>query len=211
MRDRLCTLLRQLDDVQVDCAATEQEADEFTTRQSYDVALVDLQLNPKPTGQLAGLRYASRLADRGCQTIIVTGDARDFLSEVGMALTGSDIVTKPISDVVLLGHVERALEWRNRNASAVDLPPDLVLDPFKQCCQWRGQTIQLTPTELSIVKEIWHANGQRVDLGRLISVLKSGSGHAVTQHIANIRRKFESVDPDFDKISCHGGAYLWAR
>lgn len=214
MRERLSALVRKLDDVQVDCAANEQEADALIAQLSFDVALVDLQLNAKPTGQLVGLRYASRLADRDCQTIIVTGDTRDFLSEVGMALTGSDIVTKPFNDSVLLGHIERALQWRNRDASQMaepDLPPDLVLDPYKRCCQWRGQTIQLTPTELSIVREIWQAKGQRVDLSRLTKVLKSGSGHAVTQHITNIRRKFEAVDPAFDKISCHGGAYIWAR
>lgn len=212
MRERLLALVQQLDEVKVDCAANEQEADELIARQRYDVALVDLQLNPKPTGQLLGLRYASRLADRGCQTIIVTGDTRDFLSEVGMVLTGSDIVTKPFTDSVLLGHIERALQWQNRDTSTMaesDLPPELVLEPYKRCCQWRGETIQLTPTELSIVREIWHAKGQRVDLSRLTKVLKSGSGHAVTQHITNIRKKFEAVDPAFNKISCHGGAYIW--
>lgn len=214
MRERLLALVQQLDDVNVDCAANEQEADELIARHGYDVSLVDLQLNPKPTGQLVGLRYASRLVDRGCQTIIVTGDTRDFLSEVGMALTGSDIVTKPFTDSVLLGHIERALQWRNRDSSAMaesDLPPELVLDPYKQCCQWRGETIKLTPTELSIVREIWHAKGQRVDLGRLTNVLKSGSAHAVTQHITNIRKKFEAVDPAFKNISCHGGAYFWGN
>lgn len=214
MQDRLSTLVRQLGDIQVDCAGSEQEADSIIESHSYDVALVDLQLNSRPTGQLAGLKYASWLARKGCQTIIVTGDTRDFLSEVGMALTGSDIVTKPISDAVLLGHVERALQWRSRDTSTMtepDLPPNLVFQPYSQSCQWRGQTIRLTPTELSIVREIWHAKGQRVDLSRLARVLKSGSNHAVTQHITNIRRKFEAVDPEFNKISCYGGAYIWAN
>jgi len=214
MRDRLSALVKQIDDVQVDCAANEKEADVLIEQNRYDVALVDLQLSPRASGQLIGLRYASHLAFLHCQTIIVTGDTRELLSEVGMVLTGSDIVTKPITDSVLLGNVERALLWQSRDPSASatpDLPPDLVLRPYDRCCHWRGEKISLTPTELSIVSAMWDANGKLVDLKRLTEKLKSGAPHAVTTHMTNIRAKFKAVDPSFNKISCHGGDYLWAR
>lgn len=214
MRERLSALVKQIEGVQVDCAANEQEAEALIDGSQYDVALVDLQLNSRATGKLLGLRYASQLAFRGCQTIIVTGDTRELLPQVGMALTGSDIVTKPFDDATLLGNVERALRWRHRYATVTaepDLPPELELDPYERCCYWRGAKIRLTPTELSIVREIWNANGKHVDLKRLTAMLKSGGSHAVTTHIANIRGKFKDVDGAFDKISCHGGDYLWAR
>lgn len=211
MRDHLSALVRQIKDVQVDCAANEGEADLMIAQHRYDVALVDLQLNPTITGRLKGFSYVKTLSAGGCQTIIVTGDTRDVIGEVSVALS-SDIITKPIVDAVLLGHVERALQWQNRDASTGgDLPPELVIDPYKHSCQWRNKTIQLTPTELSIVNLIWHAEGKRVDLARLGKVLKSGGPHSVTQHIMNIRRKFKEVDPDFNNIHCPGGAYVWEQ
>lgn len=211
MRDRLFVLVRQIEDVHVDSAANEQEADAFIAQHQYDVALVDLQLNATITGRLKGIHYVKTLSAGGCQTIIVTGDTRDVIGEVSVALS-SDIITKPIVDAVLLGHVERALQWRNRDATAGgNLPPELVIDPFKRSCCWRNKIIRLTPTELSIVSLIWHAEGKRVDLARLGEVLKSGGAHSVTQHIMNIRRKFGDVDPDFNKIHCSGGAYFWER
>lgn len=211
MRDRLSALVRQIEDVQVDSAANEHEADALIAQHRYDVALVDLQLSPTITGRLKGLGYVKTLSARGCQTIIVTGDTRDVIGEVSVALS-SDIITKPIVDAVLLGHVERALQWQNRDASAGgNLPPELVIDPYKRSCHWRNKTIRLTPTELSIVSLILHAEGKRVDLAQLGEVLKSGGPHSVTQHIMNIRRKFEDVDPNFNNIHCSGGAYVWER
>lgn len=211
MRDRLSALVRQIEDVQVDSAANEHEADALIAQHRYDVALVDLQLSPTITGQLKGLGYVKTLSARGCQTIIVTGDTRDVIGEVSVALS-SDIITKPFVDAVLLGHVERALQWQNRDASAGgNLPPELVIDPYKRSCHWRNKTIRLTPTELSIVSLILHAEGKRVDLAQLGEVLKSGGAHSVTQHIMNIRRKFEDVDPNFNNIHCSGGAYVWER
>ena len=44
MRDRLSALVRQIEDVQVDGAANEHEADALIAQHRYDVALVDLQL-----------------------------------------------------------------------------------------------------------------------------------------------------------------------
>jgi two-component system OmpR family response regulator len=212
MRENLAALAKTAGDVEVDCAGTEEQADQLIATKRYDVALVDLQLNGKVNGKLVGLRYAAKLADMGSGTIIVTGDGRDLISEVGMVLTKSDIVTKPFNPSVLLGHIERALLWKRRdpqNVAEADLPPELTLDPYKGTCKWHGETIRLTPTELSIVREIWLAKGQKVDLPTLKEFLKSGNKHAVTQHIANIRRKFQAVDETFDKITCHGGAYFW--
>lgn len=214
MRTRLLSLVRSIEGVAVDCAANEQEAADLIAANKFDVALVDLQLDSKPGKELSGLRYAAALAAAKCQTIIVTGDKREFLPEVGMAVAGSDVVTKPFIDAVLVGHIERALRWQSQSqqgAAGSGLPPELELDILNRCCYWRGKTVRLTPTELSIVHEIWQAKGQRVDLARLTKTLKSGSSHAVTQHITNIRGKFQDVDQDFDKISCHGGAYAWAR
>lgn len=211
MRNHLLDLVRHLDDVQADGAANEQEADALIAKAQYDVALVDLQLNPTTTGRLKGLHYVKTLSAGGCQTIIVTGDTRDTIGEVSAALS-SDIITKPFVDAVLLGHVERALQWQKRDTSAGDnLPPELAIDPYKQNCCWRNKTIQLTPTELSIVSHIWHAEGKRVSLEQLRKDLKSGGARAVSQHIMNIRRKFEQIDPEFNKIHCSGGSYVWER
>lgn len=211
MRQRLTSLVRQIDDVEVDEAGTEQAADELIDGRHYNVALVDLQLNSKPNGKLIGLKFVSALSMTECKTIIVTGDTREAIGEMGAALS-CDILTKPFMDAVLVGTVERALQWQDRAASdACTMPPDLTIDPLSHSCRWRGSTIHLTPTELSIVHEIWTAQGRRVDLNRLTVLLKSGAKHAVTQHITNIRRKFEDVDPEFNKIHCIGGAYFWER
>jgi len=211
MRNHLLELVRHIDDVQVDSAANELEADALIAKTRYDVALVDLQLNSTTTGRLKGFHYVKTLSAGGCQTIIVTGDTRDAIGEVSVALS-SDIITKPFVDAVLLGHVERALQWQKRGTSEEgNLPPELAIDPYKQTCRWRNKTIQLTPTELSIVSEIWHAKGKRVSLDQLRKDLKSGGARAVSQHIMNIRRKFEEVDPEFNKIHCSGGAYVWER
>lgn len=211
MRQRVVSLVRQIEDVEVDEAGTEQAADALIERQTYNVVLVDLQLNAKPSGKLIGLKFVSALSRTGCKTIIVTGDTREAIGEMGAALS-CDILTKPIMDAVLVGTVERALQWQDRAASAArTMPPELSLDPLGRSCRWRGSTIHLTPTELSIVHEIWTADGRRVDLNRLTNLLRSGGKHAVTQHIANIRRKFEEVDPEFNKIHCIGGAYFWER
>lgn len=214
MRAHLSHLLAQVPDIQVDCAASDVEANAMVEANEYDVALVDLQLNPTPTGQLVGFRYACLLANKGCQVIIVTGDTHEKNSEFGVALKCSDIVTKPFADSVLMGHVERALRWSDVKREGVapkDLPTDLKIDPYKRRCEWQGKVINLTPTELQLVKLIWDAEGKSVYLHHLRTHLRSGNDHAVTQHITNIRAKFVAVDPLFTKIVCHGGAYLWLR
>lgn len=55
----------------------------------------------------------------------------------------------------------------SRRSARRHLPPELVIDPYKRSCHWRNKTIRLTPTELSIVSLILHAEGKRVDLAQL--------------------------------------------
>jgi DNA-binding response OmpR family regulator len=144
---------------------------------------------------------------------VVTGDSRADIAEASRTLTGSDIVTKPFEDVALLATVERALRWNGRTlpSEETELPDELVIVPFERCCHWKGKKIQLTPTELSIVNELWTAKGRIVKQDRLVAKLKSGGGHAATQHITNIRKKFEAVDSTFEKIGAQGGGYIWSQ
>jgi two-component system OmpR family response regulator len=88
---------------------------------------------------------------------------------------------------------------------------ELTLDVKRFVAQWRTRRVDLTLTEFWMVHALARFPGHvkdRESLMRDARIVVDDS--TITSHIKRIRRKFQTVDPAFDRIdTVYGMGYRW--
>ena len=144
--------------------------------------------------------------------------ARDSDPDVisGFRLGADDYLTKDISLPHLMARIValfRRVEMLsgNQNTGTWLERESLRLSIERMEVQWDGQAIPLTVTELWIVHSLARRPGHvrsRQQLMDDANILVDDQ--TITSHIKRIRRKFVSVDPDFDRLdTVYGAGYRW--
>jgi len=91
----------------------------------------------------------------------------------------------------------------NEKKSAV-MRGDLLLDPTRHLCTWRGQQVDLTVTEFLILKALAQRPGIVKNRDQLIDAAYGESiyvdDRTIDSHIKRVRRKFREVDGEFEQI-----------
>lgn len=218
MRQRLADLLKTFKDLEIDCAANELDARRFIAEREYQIALVDIELGPDRHDKYKGLCIAHDLANKGCIALVVSGTGDDSIRGAAVTLNGGyDFVSKPINDQDFLNRVQHALECADLKkkdvAVTTDWPEGLRVDPNNPYAMfWQGRRVNLTMTEVTMVRCLAMAKGNVVSKHKLSEAMKSGNSRsALPNHIMNVRAKFrDSGDPEFDKIgNAPGQGYFW--
>jgi two-component system OmpR family response regulator len=180
-----------------------------------DLALIDIGLADDVDGGFALCRELRALS-AGVPIIFLSARDSDFDIVAGLRLGADDYLTKDTS----LPHLAARISALFRRSDLLTSPPasddmlargELTLDVKRFVAQWRTRRVDLTLTEFWMVHELARFPGHvkdRESLMRDARIVVDDS--TITSHIKRIRRKFQTVDPAFDRIdTVYGMGYRW--
>jgi two-component system response regulator ChvI len=183
-----------------------------------DLAVLDIKM-PRMDGMelLARLRQSTNLP-----VIFLTSKDEEVDELLGLRMGADDYITKPFSQRLLIERI-RALLRRERKAKE-DATPDaaerpltrgeLMLDPGRHLCTWRGQPVNLTVTEFLILKALAQRPGHVKNRDQLMDAAYGESVYVddrtIDSHIKRLRKKFKEIDSDFGHIeTLYGVGYRY--
>ena len=180
-----------------------------------DLALIDIGLADDIDGGFALCRELRALSPT-LPIIFLSARDSDFDIVAGLRLGADDYVTKDTS----LPHLAARISALFRRSDLLKAPPAtedvlergaLTLDVKRFTTQWNGARVDLTLTEFWMVHALARFPGHvkdRDSLMRDASIVVDDS--TITSHIKRIRRKFQAIDPAFDRIdTVYGIGYRW--
>jgi two-component system OmpR family response regulator len=214
LRDNVADALKR-QGYDVSAYATRTEAMSAFRTRLPDLALIDIGLGDDVDGGFALCRDLRALS-AGLPIIFLSARDSDFDIVAGLRLGADDYVTKDTSLPHLLARIS-ALFRRSDLVSAPAESEDvlargaLTLDLKRLSAHWQGKRVDLTLTEFWMVHALARFPGHvkdRDSLMRDARIVVDDS--TITSHVKRIRRKFQVVDPAFDRIaSVYGMGYRW--
>ena len=195
------------------------EADGFRVRSYTDghSALAALENQPADIGvfdikmpRMDGLELLRKLRQTSAMPVVFLTSKDDEIDEVfGLKMGADDYITKPFSQRLLLARIKAVLRRAGMEGSepfsgAVVSQGDLVLDPDKHLCSWKGLEVKLTVTEFLLLQALAVRPGHVKNRDQLMDAAYGDAifleDRTIDSHIKRIRRKFRVSDPDFDRI-----------
>lgn len=180
-----------------------------------DLALLDIGLGDDPE---AGFDLCRELRFRHPTLPIVFLTARDTEIDIisGLRLGADDYLTKDISHSQLLARITALL----RRVTALKQPENyeqvlrqdqLELNPERLTVVWREQPVPLTYTEFWMLHALARHPGHIKTRQQLMDAADVVlDDNTITSHVRRIRRKFETIDEQFDRIeTAYGLGYRW--
>ena len=123
--------------------------------------------------------------------IFLTSKDEEIDEVLGLRMGADDFIRKPFSQRLLLERIRAVLRRadvggaKGESAAERIVRGDLVLDPSRHQCTWKGKEVHLTVTEL-----------MDAAYGETIYV----DDRTIDSHIKRVRRKFREVDGEFEQI-----------
>jgi two-component system response regulator ChvI len=201
------------------------QSEGFVTRVYSDggTALKAFSDNPPDLGvfdikmpNMDGMELLRRLREFSSMPVIFLTSKDDELDDaLGLAMGADDYISKPFSQRLLLARVRAILRRqelaRGEAAAAQDQPEQpslergrLVMDPARHKVLWDGKDVTLTVTEFLILEALAQRPGVVKTRNQLLDIAYQDDVYVddrtIDSHIKRIRRKFRTVDSDFDAI-----------
>jgi len=181
-----------------------------------DLALVDVGLGDEVDGGFT-LTRELRALSATVPIIFLSARDSDFDIVAGLRLGADDYLTKDASLPHLAARIAalfRRADLSSSPASAEDVIErgSLALDVKRMTARWNGHPVDLTLTEFWMVNALARHPGHVKDRDALMreanTVVDDGT---ITSHVKRIRRKFQAIDPAFDRIATvYGMGYRWS-
>ncbi|MGH6953594.1 MAG: response regulator transcription factor [Alphaproteobacteria bacterium] len=183
------------------------QAIEELIKRPVDLVVLDIKMP-----RLDGMQLLSRLRRQSTTPVIfLTSKDEEIDEALGLKMGADDYITKPFSQRLL---VERIRAVLRRSEPAVDgeggerkssvVRGELVLDPTRHVCSWRGEALSLTVTEFLILKSLAMHPGHVKSRDQLIDGAYGENiyvdDRTIDSHIKRLRKKFKAVDPKFAQI-----------
>jgi two-component system response regulator ChvI len=194
------------------------EALRSLSAQPVDLAILDIKMP-----RMDGMELLGRLRQDSSLPVIFLTSKDDEVDEVlGLRMGADDYITKPFSQRLLLERI-RALLRRERLTQDVSgkdedrqavARGDLVLDPARHLCTWRGEQVKLTVTEFLILKALAQRPGHVKSRDQLMDAAYGEhiyvDDRTIDSHIKRLRKKFKDVDTRFSQIeTLYGVGYRY--
>jgi two-component system response regulator ChvI len=188
-------------------------------RTPVDLAIVDIKMP-----RLDGMELLKRLRLQSDLPVIFLTSKDDEIDEVqGLRMGADDYIKKPFSQKLLIERIRAVLRRRAAAGPAaagaaaggeVLRRGDLVLDPTRHLCTWKGLEVNLTVTEFLLVQALARRPGHVKSRDQLIDAAYGESiyidDRTIDSHIKRLRRKFKEVDTDFVQIeTLYGVGYRY--
>jgi two-component system response regulator ChvI len=180
-----------------------------------DLAILDIKMP-----RMDGMELLSALRQRDALPVIFLTSKDDEVDEImGLRLGADDYIKKPFSQRLLLERI-RAVLRRHEAANQEDADEkilrrgELVLDPSRHLCTWKGKEINLTVTEFLLVEALARRPGHVKNRDQLIDAAYGEhiyvDDRTIDSHVKRLRRKFKAVDDDFQEIeTLYGVGYRY--
>ena len=183
-----------------------------------DVAVLDIKMP-----RMDGMELLNRLRRQSSVPIIFLTSKDEELDEIlGLKMGADDYITKPFSQRLLIERIrtlirreELSRERGNPNARGEKMMRgELVLDPDRHLCTWRGMPVELTVTEFLILKSLVHRPGHVRSRNQLMDAAYDDNVYVddrtIDSHIKRMRKKFKRVDDGFSQIeTLYGVGYRY--
>jgi two-component system, OmpR family, response regulator ChvI len=183
-----------------------------------DVAILDIKM-PRMDGieVLRRLRQSSNLP-----VIFLTSKDDETDEAIGLSVGADDYIKKPFSQRLLNERVKALLRRARGGAAGVGETNDrksivrgeLVLDPNRHACAWKGEPVRLTVTEFLILQALAQRPGYVKSRDQLMDAAYDDQVYVddrtIDSHIKRLRKKFREVDGEFDAIeTLYGVGYRY--
>jgi two-component system response regulator ChvI len=120
-----------------------------------------------------------------------------------------DYITKPFSQRLLLARIRAVLRRASNEGMQTQGPNivrqgELLMDPDRHLCSWKGTEVKLTVTEFLILQALATRPGMVKNRDQLMDAAYGESifldDRTIDSHIKRLRRKIRAHDKDFDNI-----------
>ena len=173
----------------------------------FDIAILDIKMP-----RLDGLEVLQKLRNKSNIPVIFLTSKDDEIDQLlGLKMGADDYITKPFSQKLLIERVKTIL--RRSSSESISNPSDkkalikrgnLLLNIDRHECQWKDERIKLTVTEFLILENLVNRPGYVKNRDQLMSAAYTEDiyvdDRTIDSHIKRIRRKFKSIDKDFNSI-----------
>jgi two-component system response regulator ChvI len=180
------------------------------TAQPPDLAVLDIKMP-----RMDGMELLTRLRKQTQLPVIFLTSKDEEVDEVlGLRMGADDYIRKPFSQRLLIERI-RALIRRKElaqatasGAPATAEPPitrgELVLDPSRHVCTWKGNEVNLTVTEFLLLKALALRPGLVKSRDNLMDAAYGEhvyvDDRTIDSHVKRLRKKFKTLDDDFAHI-----------
>ncbi|MCH2567756.1 MAG: response regulator transcription factor [Pseudomonadales bacterium] len=170
----------------------------------------------------AGFEICRELLSRApsLPVIFLTERIKEIDKISGLRLGAWDYLPKPITLDYLAERISSLLrisEARNQSnatgSNSAKVIGDLSIDQEALLVSWKGNAINLSGTEFRMLAKLVRLPGHAVSYGTLMNATMQSlvTNNTINTHMRNIRKKFETIDPDFNAIkSEYGYGYRWS-
>ncbi len=187
---------------------TGAEALRALTTQPVDLAILDIKMP-----RMDGMELLNRLRRQSQMPVIFLTSKDEEVDEVlGFRMGADDYIKKPFSQRLLIERI-RALLRRSevtsegpaaRDGKGAIARGELVMDPLRHLCSWRGAPVALTVTEFLILQSLAARPGHIKSRDQLMDAAYGEhiyvDDRTIDSHIKRLRRKFKAVDAEFVQI-----------
>ncbi len=195
---------------EVKCYHDGATALEALSKNPVDISVFDIKM-PRMDGMelLRRLRQTSNMP-----VIFLTSKDDEFDEALGLNMGADDYITKPFSQR-LLGERIKAVLRRAKLGSVETQAPEvgddavikrgqLLLDPNRHACSWKGEPVRLTVTEFLILHALAKRPGYVKSRDNLMDIAYDDQVYVddrtIDSHIKRLRKKFRKSDKEFDGI-----------
>jgi two-component system, OmpR family, response regulator ChvI len=201
----------------VRCYNDGAEALRGLTQQPVDLAVLDIKMP-----RMDGMELLTQLRKSVAIPVIFLTSKDDEVDELlGLRMGADDYIKKPFSQRLLIERI-RAILRRNElkketnpeGAEPMLVRGDLMLDPGRHLCTWRGSPVELTVTEFLILKSLATRPGHVKSRDQLMDAAYGEhiyvDDRTIDSHIKRLRKKFKAVDDEFAQIeTLYGVGYRY--
>jgi len=210
------------------------EAEGFAVRSYADGAEALQGLNGRPADlivldikmpRMDGMELLSRLRQTSDVPVIFLTSKDDEIDEVlGLRMGADDYITKPFSQRLLIERVRAILRRSEAPGGGEEegeggktlVRGELVMDPARHLCTWRGKEVTLTVTEFLILQALATRPGHVKSRDQLMDAAYGENiyvdDRTIDSHIKRLRKKFKSVEQEFAKIeTLYGIGYRYSE
>ena len=192
-----------------------------------DLAVFDIKMP-----QMDGMELLRRVRELGgpvgtVPVIFLTSKDDELDEALGLAMGADDYISKPLSQRLLIARIRAILRRRDLERGQAGSPGNgpeepliergrLTMDPARHKVSWDGKDVTLTVTEFLILEALAQRPGVVKSRNQLLDIAYQDDVYVddrtIDSHIKRVRRKFRSVDPDFDAIeTLYGVGYRFGE
>jgi two-component system response regulator ChvI len=174
--------------------------------QPADLVVLDIKMP-----RMDGMEALTKLRRNSDVPVIFLTSKDDEVDEVlGLKMGADDYITKPFSMRLLVERIRAVLRRREAAGAGgegerkIIIRGDLMLDPNRHHCEWRGREIKLTVTEFLILESLAVRPGHVKTRDQLMDAAYEENVYVddrtIDSHIKRLRKKFKAVDEGFTAI-----------